>query len=146
MVGKPKSCSACRQAKTACDARSTTPNPCSRCKEKQLSCRFDKNFKRVSQRQIARNIANRVHILRDLLNGRSDEDRVASIQASATEPTSVISTSERGSEFQLGTFAVSSTVVHDLFQHFQRYYSIHAPFLQPIASLDRLALDSTLLF
>lgn len=49
--GRAKSCTPCRQAKVACDARKTLNGPCSRCRSKDLDCRFDANFKRVSTRR-----------------------------------------------------------------------------------------------
>lgn len=56
-TGRAKSCTCCRQAKVACDARRTPTGQCSRCRLKQLDCRFDANFKRVSTRRL-------VHVLR----------------------------------------------------------------------------------
>ncbi|RYP31594.1 hypothetical protein DL767_005703 [Monosporascus sp. MG133] len=49
-------------------------------------------------------------------------------------------------DFQLGDIFVSSDTIVDLFQHFERYYLVHAPFMQPVGSLDRLASASPLLF
>ncbi|KAI1379539.1 hypothetical protein F4677DRAFT_409609 [Hypoxylon crocopeplum] len=151
MVGKPKSCSACRQAKTACDARKNAPSPCSRCSEKELSCRFDRNFKRVSQRQISRDIANGVHIVRRPPNGAvavaAANDHAGPVQANSNvEQVILESMGSEGSSFQLGDFSVSSAVVGELFEHFKQHYSVHAPFLRPIISLDRLASSSPLLF
>ncbi|KAI0900167.1 hypothetical protein F4806DRAFT_279974 [Annulohypoxylon nitens] len=138
MVGKPKSCTACRQAKTACDVRRTAPNSCSRCIQKVLSCRFDQNFKRVSQRQLARDIANGVHVVRLPPNGVE-----GSIVVNDHAESGLVI---ENTGFQLGDFSVSSMIVADLFQHFDDFYSPHAPFLQPIISPDRLSLDSQFLF
>lgn len=77
--GRAKSCVVCRQFKLACDARRTAPNPCSRCVNKNLTCRFDPNFKRISTRKyvaeyesasfadqtrIAQEVADELHTLR----------------------------------------------------------------------------------
>lgn len=51
-AGRAKSCTCCRQAKVACDARKTLTGQCSRCRIRQLDCRFDNNFKRVSIRRL----------------------------------------------------------------------------------------------
>ena len=51
---RAKSCTRCRQAKLACDARSTLTEPCSRCKSKNFDCHFDANFKRISTRKWAK--------------------------------------------------------------------------------------------
>lgn len=52
-VGRAKSCVTCRQYKLRCDARQMAPNPCSRCVSKNLKCRFDPHFKRISTRRYA---------------------------------------------------------------------------------------------
>ncbi|RYP17206.1 hypothetical protein DL765_004662 [Monosporascus sp. GIB2] len=49
-------------------------------------------------------------------------------------------------DFQLGDVFISSNIIVDLFQHFESYYLAHAPFMQPVGSLDRLASASPLLF
>lgn len=51
-TGRAKSCTCCRQAKVACDARKTRTGQCTRCRLKQLDCRFDANFKRISTRRL----------------------------------------------------------------------------------------------
>ncbi|KAF2092443.1 hypothetical protein NA57DRAFT_7371, partial [Rhizodiscina lignyota] len=61
---RAKSCTRCRQAKLACDARKTLNGPCSRCKSKGLDCRFDAKFKRVSTRRLATEISHELHALR----------------------------------------------------------------------------------
>ena len=44
----------CRQVKLACDAQVRTP--CTRCRDRNLECRFDQNFKRLSTRLLAREV------------------------------------------------------------------------------------------
>ncbi|RYP78084.1 hypothetical protein DL771_000777 [Monosporascus sp. 5C6A] len=152
MVGKARSCCACRQAKVACDARSKAPNPCSRCDEKKLSCRFDKNFKRIATRQLARDIANGARIVREPLNRPEEVITFADdpgLLDSRTERRGALLLSLRAEtypDFQLDDVLVSSDTIVDLFQHFERYYLPHAPFMQPVGPLDRLASASPLLF
>ncbi|KAI0387995.1 hypothetical protein F5Y04DRAFT_286904, partial [Hypomontagnella monticulosa] len=116
-----------------------------------LSCRFDKNFKRISQRQIARDIANGVHIVRSPANGAEDavlaDNHTTPITPRTyTESAFLISRDIESSSFQLGGFSMISGIVSELFQHFEHYYFAHTPFLQPVASLDRLASESPFLF
>ncbi|KAK5958608.1 Regulatory protein leu3 [Knufia fluminis] len=70
-TGRAKSCVVCRQFKLACDARKTAPDPCSRCVSKGLKCRFDPNFKRISTRKIAQEVADELHTLRAAQHGDS---------------------------------------------------------------------------
>lgn len=50
---RAKSCTACRQAKLACDARHKSAGvSCTRCSKRGLQCRFDSNFKRIPTRKL----------------------------------------------------------------------------------------------
>jgi hypothetical protein len=53
-TGRAKSCTYCRQAKVACDARKIRNGQCSRCRLKQLDCRFDANFRRIPTRRLVK--------------------------------------------------------------------------------------------
>lgn len=53
-TGRAKSCTSCRQAKVACDARKIRNGQCSRCRLKQLDCRFDANFRRIPTRRLVK--------------------------------------------------------------------------------------------
>lgn len=59
-IGRTKSCTSCRQARVACDARKTLTGQCSQCRLKQLDCRFDANFKRVSTRRLVHTLVSSI--------------------------------------------------------------------------------------
>ncbi|PMD36825.1 hypothetical protein L207DRAFT_636751 [Hyaloscypha variabilis F] len=152
MVGKPKSCTACRQAKMGCDARTKAPNPCSRCKSNKLECCFVKNFKRLSTRQIARDLANELHIVRA---SQSPDEQItppsnrqsASLCASDARSVFLMSIGvDPSTDFSLGGVSISLGDTLELLQHFEKHYYPYATFVAPVQSLAHLVSNSPLLF
>ncbi|KIX07614.1 uncharacterized protein Z518_02267 [Rhinocladiella mackenziei CBS 650.93] len=46
---RPKACTTCRQWKARCDASTSHPDPCTRCRTLRRTCTFDRNFKRITK-------------------------------------------------------------------------------------------------
>ncbi|KAF2102002.1 hypothetical protein NA57DRAFT_53939 [Rhizodiscina lignyota] len=102
--------------------------------------------------RIAQDIANELHIVR--ASQDASEESSPSVEA-RTQPQNGVDTSsvfllstdvEGFPEFSLGTVSIPSQVIVELFQHFGRYYHVHAPFVQPIRSVSRFAGNCPLLF
>ncbi|KAI1259445.1 hypothetical protein F5Y18DRAFT_297246 [Xylariaceae sp. FL1019] len=152
MVGKARSCIACRQAKMACDARKRTPRPCGRCTDRNLECRFDKHFKRIPTREITSSLTNGLHNMRASQNateGNSLSPRPP--QPAVREPEEYerflqLDEGEILTDFSIGDIAIPPQIVVELLKHFEQHYYARAPFLQQIHSLASCASESPLLF
>ncbi|CAJ2503501.1 Uu.00g108950.m01.CDS01 [Anthostomella pinea] len=46
-----KTCTECKQSKLRCDSKDQSPNPCSRCHARQLTCTVDPSFRRTPARK-----------------------------------------------------------------------------------------------
>ncbi|KAF7559011.1 hypothetical protein G7046_g5139 [Stylonectria norvegica] len=170
-TGRAKSCTRCRQAKLACDARKTLSGPCSRCKSRKLDCRLDANFKRVSTRRLAEEISDELHALRSAEVSGSSNGRLApelgtapsnepvALAAERPETTALvtnvhgladswlhITSDDYASPCALGGIELEAETVIALFQSFDMFYHPHAAFLQPVTSLSGLRNRSPLLF
>ncbi|KAK9350933.1 transcriptional regulatory protein SEF1 [Lipomyces doorenjongii] len=160
--GRAKSCTACRQVKLACDARKNRPGPCTRCNNRNIQCRFDSNFKRISTRKIVQEITNGARM--SPLSGFGpvhapntlDFTQSRLLANIPTPPGDVPVTTEAwlqivdndvpGSHV-LGSFSLNNRIAVELFGHFEQYYKPHASFLQPITTpLATFAKTSPLLF
>ncbi|KAI0528440.1 hypothetical protein GGR58DRAFT_316570 [Xylaria digitata] len=156
MAGTPRSCTACRQAKVACDARKKPINtPCTRCGKNQLECRFDKNFKRIRTRKLTANLTNELHQLRMSQDGSEASGRKPSLsEVQLREPESLsvhfpflfTNVTESLPDFSIGDITIPSGTIIELIQHFGYQYHVHAQFIQPIDSLARFYTASPLLF
>ncbi|KAF2105738.1 hypothetical protein BDV96DRAFT_356667 [Lophiotrema nucula] len=150
MVGKPKSCTACRQAKAACDARRRAPGICSRCSERSLTCRFDSSFRRIPTRQIAQDVVRELHNIRASQNGTEVtsplSDGTLRECLSDIETTFLPHGDNMSGTFSLGNLSISSDAAIELLEYFGRHYWMHAPFVEPVNSPSRLAAESPLLF
>ncbi|KAF2971585.1 hypothetical protein GQX73_g2029 [Xylaria multiplex] len=156
MAGTPRSCTACRQAKVACDARKKPINtPCTRCGKNQLECRFDKNFKRIRTRKLTANLTNELHQLRMSQDGSEASGRKPSLsEVQLREPESLsvhfpflfTNVTESLPDFSIGDITIPSRTIVELIQHFGYQYHAHAQFIQPIDSLARFYTTSPLLF
>ncbi|KAI1339970.1 hypothetical protein F5Y15DRAFT_60380 [Xylariaceae sp. FL0016] len=163
MVGKPRSCVGCRQSKLACDARIRAPEPCRRCVDRNIECRFDSNFKRIPTRQLT------LSLTRELQNMRESQHSGNSGSSSVGEPVLEIprDTTPNRAEYtiqpddepffsreQVEAFHdmesdglyLSAHVVTELLEHFGRCLYPHAQYLEPIGSPSRVAAESPLLF
>ena len=145
MVGKPKSCTACRQAKTACDVRNTAPSCCSRCNSRNLECRLDKGFKRVSTRRyvtalsyvwlafslilsrIAQDIAYKTLFIRPTQNPSEDrqlpaQDGEKTLAEANDYPVFLLSDDLEGSQdFSLGDLSISAQTAVELLHQYDRF-------------------------
>ncbi|KAI0903702.1 hypothetical protein F4823DRAFT_568430 [Ustulina deusta] len=157
MAGTPRSCTSCRQAKVACDARKKPGNtPCTRCSKNRLECRFDKNFKRILTRKLTASLTNELHQLRtsqEACEVRRAEVPPLEIPVQASEPPSsdrfpflFTNVTERLPEFSIGGITIPPRTIVELIQHFGYQYHAHAHFIQPIESLARFYAASPLLF
>ncbi|KAL7919038.1 hypothetical protein ACQKWADRAFT_323294 [Trichoderma austrokoningii] len=135
--GRAKSCTCCRQAKVACDARKTRTGQCSRCRLKQLDCRFDANFKRISTRRITEEIRQELHALRSsedaayaqpstaktITSSQSiSDDNATAPMKSAPGPASAslwldITDSDAACSFALGTLNLDAQTAIELFRY-----------------------------
>ncbi|KAI1424635.1 hypothetical protein F5Y12DRAFT_785186 [Xylaria sp. FL1777] len=157
MAGTPRSCTSCRQAKVACDARKKPSNtPCTRCFKNQLECRFDKNFKRILTRKLTASLTNELHQLRTSQEGsevRRAEPSPLEIQLQeSASPSSVrfpflfTNVTEPLPDFSIGNLIIPPRTIIELIQHFGYQYHVHAHFIQPIESLAHFYSASPLLF
>ncbi|KAI1354810.1 hypothetical protein F5Y01DRAFT_272766 [Xylaria sp. FL0043] len=157
MAGTPRSCTSCRQAKVACDARKKPSNtPCTRCTRNQLECRFDKNFKRILTRKLTASLTNELHQLRTSQIGSEvgrDEPSPLGIQlresaslSSDRFPFLFTNVTEPLPDFSIGNVTIPSNTIIELIQHFGYQYHPHAHFIQPIESLADFYTASPLLF
>ncbi|KAI1608466.1 hypothetical protein EDD36DRAFT_469351 [Exophiala viscosa] len=174
-AGRVKSCTGCRQVKLACDARKTAPDPCSRCKLKDLDCRFDTKFRRVATRRLAEEISNEVHALRskertataavgDTFDVRLDADTLAKLQSNTSTKASPeqwpVLPPELGrlnswpdrtacneaTSLAFGNIDVNPATVIEAFEHFEKHYFPYTPFLRTMPLPSDLAATSPLLF
>ncbi|KAI1303866.1 hypothetical protein F5Y03DRAFT_184204 [Xylaria venustula] len=154
MAGTPKSCTSCRQAKVACDARKKPRNtPCTRCIKSHLDCRFDKNFKRILTRKLTASLTNELHQLRTSQECSELERSPIETQSLESVPLSPVrfpflftNVTESLPDFCIGNFTVPATTIIELIQHFGYQYHAHAHFIQPIDSLAHFYIASPLLF
>ncbi|KAI0424384.1 hypothetical protein F5Y09DRAFT_142822 [Xylaria sp. FL1042] len=157
MAGTPRSCTSCRQAKVACDARKKPSNTaCTRCTRNQLECRFDKNFKRILTRKLTASLTNELHQLRtSQLGSEVRRSEPSPLEIQLQEPGSLspdrfpflfTNVTEPLPDFSIGNVTVPPSTIIELIQHFGYQYHHHAHFIQPIESLAHFYIASPLLF
>ena len=175
MVGKPKSCTACRQAKTACDARNTTPTPCSRCSSKDIECRFDRTFRRIPTRQyvtrlqfrsvayslilfrIVRDITNEAHSIRATQNlstqnlstqtASATEGRRSPLAESNVVPSFLLlNDAEAFPDFLTGSVSISAKVVLELLQQYGLMFLLTATAANHSVALGSITTPMRLLY
>ncbi|OAL47241.1 hypothetical protein IQ07DRAFT_134475 [Pyrenochaeta sp. DS3sAY3a] len=160
---RAKSCTACRQVKLRCDVREKYPGRCSRCLGRNLDCRMDPNFKRVSASlSHARSEPSTIFsasITPQSLNDDEFEpprpslqDRSGTLGAKAPDTATWFLREDHSNEqsllstYKLGDTVINGSIVVDLYQHFEELYHVHFPTLEPITSLESLNKDSPALF
>ncbi|KAI3324325.1 hypothetical protein HD806DRAFT_543675 [Xylariaceae sp. AK1471] len=128
MAGKPRSCTSCRQAKVACDARNKPPNtPCTRCIKNQFQCRFDKNFKRILTRKLTANLTKELHQVR-VSQHVAERSKSSPMEMQWQEPEALLANApllftndtESHPDFCIGNIAISPRTIVELVQQYIR--------------------------